>query len=51
MLWVLALVLFVLWLLGFLVVHITSAAIHILLILALIAIVAHFLRGRGTTVG
>ncbi len=47
MLWILALILVVLWLLGFLVVHITSAAIHILLILAVIALIAHFFRGRG----
>jgi hypothetical protein len=36
----------VLWLLGFFAFHITAAAIHIILIVALILIVLHFLRGR-----
>ncbi len=47
MLWIIALILFVLWLLGFLVVHVGSAAIHLLLIIAVIALIAHFFRGRG----
>ena len=40
MLWTLAVVLFVLWLLGFLVIHIGSALIHLLLLLAVIVVVA-----------
>jgi hypothetical protein len=40
------LVLLVLWLLGFVAFHVTSGVIHILLILALISIIIHFLRGR-----
>ena len=39
-------VLLVLWLGGFLVFHVTAAAIHILLVLALIAIVWNFVSGR-----
>ena len=35
------------WLLGFTVFHVASAAIHILLILAVVGVVAHFLRGRA----
>jgi hypothetical protein len=40
------LVLLVLWLLGFVAFHVTSGVIHILLILAIISIIIHFLRGR-----
>jgi Family of unknown function (DUF5670) len=42
----LGVVLLVLWLLGFLAFHVTSGLIHLLLVLALIAIVVHFVRGR-----
>jgi hypothetical protein len=41
-----ALVLLVLWLLGFIVFPIVGGLIHILLILALIAIIWHFVSGR-----
>ena len=40
------LVLVVLWLLGFVAFHVTTGVIHILLVLALISIIMHFLRGR-----
>jgi len=40
------LVLIVLWLMGFLAFHVTSGVIHLLLVLALISIIVHFLRGR-----
>jgi hypothetical protein len=43
-------VLLVLWLLGFVAFHVTAGAIHILLILALISLVMHFVRGRGVAV-
>lgn len=46
MLALLGVVLLVLWLLGFLAFHVTSGLIHLLLVLALIAIVVHFVRGR-----
>ena len=39
-------VLFVLWLLGFLAFHVAGAFIHILLVLAVIAIIWHFVAGR-----
>jgi hypothetical protein len=42
----LGVVLLVLWLLGFLAFHVTGGLIHLLLVLALIAIVVHFVRGR-----
>jgi hypothetical protein len=40
------LVLLVMWLLGFVAFHVTSGVIHILLVLAVISIIVHFLRGR-----
>jgi Family of unknown function (DUF5670) len=43
-------VLLVLWLLGFLAFHVSSGFIHILLILAVISLVMHLVRGRGVTV-
>lgn len=45
MLATIAIVLVVLWLLGFFAFHVTAAFIHILLVVALIVIVLHFLRG------
>ena len=46
MLGIIAIVLGVLWLLGFFAFHITTAAIHIILLVALVLVVMHFLRGR-----
>jgi hypothetical protein len=42
-------ILLVLWLLG-LIAHIAGAVIHILLVIALVVVVLHFLRGRGSRV-
>ncbi len=36
MLWTIAVVLIILWVLGFLIIHITSALIHLLLLVALV---------------
>ena len=47
MLAILAAVLVVLWLLGFLAFHVSSGLIHILLVLAVISIVIHLFRGRS----
>jgi Family of unknown function (DUF5670) len=47
MLAILAAVLVVLWLLGFLAFHVSSGLIHIVLILAVISIIAHLFRGRS----
>ena len=44
-----AIIFFVLWLLGFLVFHVTIAFIHILLVIAAVALVLHFVNGRGTS--
>ena len=43
---ILAIIFVVLWLGGFLAFHITSAAIHLLLLIAVVLIVLHFVRGR-----
>ncbi len=44
-----AIIFFVLWVLGFLVFHVTVAFIHILLIIAAVALVLHFVNGRGAS--
>jgi hypothetical protein len=46
MLWTIAVILFVLWLLGFLT-QIGGDLIHVLLVIALIVIVYNFVQGRG----
>jgi len=48
MFWGLALVLFILWILGFGVFHVAGGLIHILLIAAVISIIVHFVSGRRT---
>jgi len=50
MLGIIAVILVLGWLLGFFVFHVSSFLIHILLIVAVIMIVMHFLRGRGSSV-
>jgi hypothetical protein len=47
MLLTIAIVLFVLWALGFLAFHVASGIIHVALFLAVVAIIAHFVRGRA----
>lgn len=46
MLGMIAAVLIVLWLLGFLAFHVTSGLIHIVLVIGIILLVLHFVRGR-----
>jgi hypothetical protein len=41
-------ILLVLWLLGFLAFHVAGGLIHILLIVAFISLILHFVRGRRT---
>jgi Family of unknown function (DUF5670) len=48
MLWTLAVVLFVLWILGFGVFHVAGGLIHILLVLAVISILWNLIAGRRT---
>lgn len=41
----LAIVFFIAWILGFTVFHVASALIHILIVVAIIALILHFVRG------
>jgi Family of unknown function (DUF5670) len=50
MLGVIAAVLIVLWLLGFLAFHVASGLIHILLVIGVILLIMHFMRGRTAAV-
>jgi hypothetical protein len=47
---ILALVLVLLWVGGFVVFHTAGFLIHLLLIFAVISVIFHFLRGRSSTV-
>ena len=38
------------WITGFVVFHVSSFLIHVLLVVALISIILHFVRGRTTAV-
>jgi hypothetical protein len=42
-----AVVLLVLYLLGFFAFHVTSTLIHVVLVVAVIMFILHFVRGRG----
>jgi uncharacterized membrane protein len=44
-----AAVLIVLWLLGFFAFHVTTGFIHIVLVLGIVLLVFHLLRGRSST--
>ena len=44
-----AIVLLVLWALGFFVFPVVGGLVHLLLVIAVIAIVWHFVKGRNTT--
>jgi hypothetical protein len=48
MLGIIAAVLIVLWLLGFFAFHVTTGLIHIVLVVGLILLVLHFVRGTAT---
>ena len=47
---ILAIILGLAWVVGFTVYHVASAGIHLLLILAIISVVVHFVRGRRSMV-
>jgi hypothetical protein len=47
MLLTLAVIILVLWLLGAFAFHVGGGLIHILLVIGLIVLVVHFVRGRG----
>jgi hypothetical protein len=43
----LALILGIVWILGFVVFHVASWGLHVLLLVALVSVVLYFVRGRG----
>jgi Family of unknown function (DUF5670) len=47
---IIAAVLIVLWLLGFFAFHVTTGLIHVLLVLGLVLLVVHFMRGSPARV-
>jgi hypothetical protein len=47
MLLTLAIIILILWALGFLAFHVGGALIHLLLVIGLIVLVVHFVRGRS----
>jgi hypothetical protein len=49
MLIILAVILGIAWLLGFTVFHVASGAIHLLIVLAIVSVVFHFVRGGSGT--
>jgi hypothetical protein len=49
MLLALAILLALAWVAGFGVMHVASAAIHVLLVLAIVSLVLHLFRGRSVT--
>jgi hypothetical protein len=50
MIWTIAVILFVLWILGFGVFHVAGALIHILLVLAIISVLWSLIAGRRPSV-
>jgi hypothetical protein len=50
LLWTIIVVLFLLWIVGFFVVHIGGGLIHILLLVVLVLIVFNLITGRGAKV-
>ncbi len=49
MLLTVAIVLLVLWALGLFAFHVTTSLVHVLIVLAVIAVVVHLMRGRRLT--
>jgi Family of unknown function (DUF5670) len=49
MLGAIAAVLIVLWLLGFFAFHVSSALVHVLLVIGIVMLALHFFRGREAT--
>ncbi len=46
MLWTLAVILFVLWILGFGVFHVAGGLIHLLLVIAVVVVIVRLITGR-----
>jgi hypothetical protein len=45
MLLTIAIILFILWALGFFAFHVTSSFIHLVIVIAIIVLILHFVRG------
>jgi hypothetical protein len=50
MLWTLAVILFVLWILGFGVFHVAGGLIHLLLVIAIVVVLIRLITGRRPVV-
>jgi hypothetical protein len=50
LLWAIIVILFVIWLLGFLAFHIGGGLIHLILVIVVILIIVNLLTGRGLRV-
>lgn len=50
MLWTIAVILFILWLLGFFAFHVAGGLIHILLVIAIIVVIFRLISGRRPVV-
>jgi hypothetical protein len=50
LLWTIIVILVVIWLIGFLMVHIASPLIHIIIVIAVILLIINLLSGRGARV-
>ena len=50
MIWTIAVILFVLWLLGFFALHVGGGLIHLLLVLAVIVVLVNLITGRRPVV-
>jgi hypothetical protein len=50
MLWTIAVILFILWLLGFFAFHVGGGLIHLLLVIAIIVVVYRLITGRRPVV-
>jgi hypothetical protein len=46
MLWTIAVILFILWLLGFVVFHVAGGLIHLLLVIPIIVVIVRLITGR-----
>ena len=50
MLETIAVILVIMWLLGFFAFHVTGGWIHILLVIAIVVIIVHLIQGKRTTI-
>ena len=46
MLWTIAVILFILWILGFFIVHVGGGLIHLLLVIAVVVVIYRLVTGR-----